>query len=429
MKSRLTSFRAGLFAAAGMTFIVLTGQVQAAVVQAASSSFIDVSTAVTKAAAGDTVSIPAGKSTWTSTLNVTKPITISGAGATSTVLTGNLLISVILSVDAPLRITGIGFASPTNSGVRVLVRGKTSAGTYATISQLRLDHCRFTAGTRAIHVSGWVEGVIDHNEFYNCNIGIGVSGDDNASWTRAVQPGSIHCVCIEDNTFTLDDTITLAPSQSIYCQEGARVTARHNKVDTTQMTKYDGVFFDSHGNQPGASTVDDACAPVINNGIRGQPLIEMYENVVDVHHTWQHADFRGGTVFSYNNHYSYLSGSVGGTLVLKEEEVAPYGVFTPLRTSTNGGYPANDQINNSHFWGNTMTYAGTTKSITNASLKYPTEEGVFIKAGRDYWMGPPSSTTGSPLGKYYPYNPLKYPHPLAGSTLAPPTDLRLTSGG
>ncbi len=335
----------------------------------------------------------------------------------------------MLSIDAPLRITGIGFNSTTsNSGVHVLIRGKTSNGTYATISKLRVDHCKFTGGTRALYASGWVEGVVDHNTFYNCNIGIGVSGDDNASWARPIQPGTVHAVCIEDNTFLCDNNISAAPAQSIYCQEGARVTARRNTLDTTRMTSYDGVFFDSHGNQPGASPIKDACAPVTGNAMRGEPLVEVYENTVNVHHTWQHADYRSGVVFVYNNHYSYLSGVVGGTLVLKEEEVAPYGVFNPLRTLTYGGYPANDQINNSHFWGNTMTYKGVspnvTTNITTATLKCPTQEAAFIKAGRDYWMSPPSSTTGNPVGKYYPYTPLVYPHPLV-SSLAPPTNLTI----
>jgi hypothetical protein len=402
----------------------LRDPVAAATIQAASPSLVDVSTAVAKAANGDTVSIPAGSSSWAGTLNITKPITLQGAGADGTILTRNgAVISCTLQIDAPIRITGIGFTNTTTSSSSVMVNGKKANGVNATISRLRIDHCKFYLGKRSLTLNGWVEGVIDHNTYVNCNIGVGVAGDNNASWTRPIQPGSIHTLCIEDNTFLYDNNISSAPNQSIYCQEGARVTVRRNTMDSTLMTKYNGMFFDSHGNSPSGSPILDACASVTNNGIRGQPLLEVYENIVNVHHTWQHADYRGGVAFVYNNHYSYLSGAVGGTLVLKEEEVGPYGVFNPLRTLTSGGYPANDQIGNSHFWGNTMTYKGVTTNITNATLKCPTEESAFIKEGRDYWMSPPSSTTGKPLGQYYPYTPLVYPHPLVTSTLAPPTNL------
>ena len=55
---------------------------------ALSPSYTDVNNAVASAASGDTVNVPAGTATWSSTLAIgTKAISLIGAGAGSTVIT------------------------------------------------------------------------------------------------------------------------------------------------------------------------------------------------------------------------------------------------------------------------------------------------------------------------------------------------------
>ena len=61
---------------------------QAATINAFSPSYNDVSSAIASAQDGDTVQIPAGSATWTSTLKVgSKGIAIIGAGSDDTIIT------------------------------------------------------------------------------------------------------------------------------------------------------------------------------------------------------------------------------------------------------------------------------------------------------------------------------------------------------
>src|ERR1700720_710080 len=62
------------------------GEVEGAVINARSASLADVNSAVASASDGDTVAVPAGSASWTSTLSVTKGITLQGAGSDTTVI-------------------------------------------------------------------------------------------------------------------------------------------------------------------------------------------------------------------------------------------------------------------------------------------------------------------------------------------------------
>src|SRR2546428_159765 len=66
------------------------GTLWAATINAASCSQANVNSAITSAVDGDTVTIPAGTCSWTTTLTITKGITLLGAGAGSTVLQDNV---------------------------------------------------------------------------------------------------------------------------------------------------------------------------------------------------------------------------------------------------------------------------------------------------------------------------------------------------
>src|ERR1700731_4595842 len=59
-------------------------------IAAKSVSFADVSSAVNLASNGDTVTVPAGTATWTSTLTITKNISLIGAGIGQTIITNNV---------------------------------------------------------------------------------------------------------------------------------------------------------------------------------------------------------------------------------------------------------------------------------------------------------------------------------------------------
>lgn len=67
-------------------FCGLISRVNGAVFEAKSVSLSDVQAAIRAAKDGDTVTVPAGTATWTSTLNITNNITLQGAGAASTII-------------------------------------------------------------------------------------------------------------------------------------------------------------------------------------------------------------------------------------------------------------------------------------------------------------------------------------------------------
>src|SRR5713226_8536946 len=70
--------------------MIFCGQADATTVTAKSVSLADVGSAVGSAREGDTVMVPAGTASWTSTLTITKGITIEGAGNDKTVILDDL---------------------------------------------------------------------------------------------------------------------------------------------------------------------------------------------------------------------------------------------------------------------------------------------------------------------------------------------------
>lgn len=373
---------------------------------AASVTLSDVAAAVSASAEGDTVMIPAGAAVWANTLTVTKGITLCGAGTNATTITrtNEAVFKFKLASTAPLRVTQMAFEGGWNYPViRLHGSGVSDAG--AAITAFRVDHCQFKGGGRAVNPRGWCYGVVDHCLFVNCNIAVGPSGDNNASWARPIEPGSTNAVYIEDNRFVI---INANPNEQIYHQEGARTVTRFNEFDGKSNTAYNTVFFDSHGNMSSSAT-----NPATWLDYRGQPVLEVYGNTFSMHHSYQFFHIRGGSVIVYSNTLTYASGGKPHQFRMTEEEGWQTAFFVPLQTN----WPALDQHKNSFFWGNTLNGA----PITNVTLSYPAgSDALFIQQNRDYWMEAPNLTNGSPAGIYANYKPLVYPHPLVAADLPPP---------
>ncbi|OGD57431.1 hypothetical protein A3I57_02195 [Candidatus Beckwithbacteria bacterium RIFCSPLOWO2_02_FULL_47_23] len=399
-------------------------------VTAASCSYADVTSAITSASAGDTVTVPAGICTWTSTLTIKKGINFVGAGSSSTTITNTVSNTVIITLvsDVAIRISGFKFDKGTNlNGTfnAIYIDGKTD-GSFG-LTKLRIDNNIFNKGTRTVYAHGWVEGVIDHNSFVNCNICVGIAGDNTYSWNRPITAGTTNSLFIEDNTFTINNSTDREPNQPIYHQEGGRSVTRYNTFDGTAYTNGNTIWYDSHGNWGDiiAGTPD----------YRGQPILEIYNNVMKGHHSYEMVDFRGGSVLFYNNTLSYTTGSVPTINLREEESWTSGGQFCPS-CPVFTVWPSWDNLTNSFFWNNTSN--GVTIDESNYStyitLKVPDKEAEFIQKDRDYFVHAPQSSGGkstyptvpgkydmtfssSVANAYYPYTPYAYPHPLA---IAPP---------
>jgi len=420
-----------IFPQFGFGFLAFSGISHAATINASSCSQSDVQSAVNAASNGDIVQVPSGNCIWNSTFILTKGITLMGAGASSTIITygsgADPMVEISLPADLPIRISGIKFDLLANPGIyrtAIDVGGKTD-GSFG-LTRLQIDHCAFNKGATVIRIGGWVYGVIDNNTLTNADRGILLVGDDNYAWERPIAAGKANAMFIEDNNFILNDNVDRDPNEQIYHQEGARSVVRYNTFDSRNMTIYDSCLYDSHGNQNYyTGTSED---------FRGQPIVEVYENKLYIHHSYRITYFRGGSILFYNNKFTYESGSAPTAIALSEEESWQIAFFNPLATI----WPAQDQINNSFFWGNTLNGF----PITNIPLN-ETQDATFIQKDRDYFMNAPQATggketytgraggamtfSGSGANAYYPYTSYLYPHPLrtGSSAPSPPRNLRI----
>jgi hypothetical protein len=353
-------------------------------VNAASASYADVLSAYNAASPGDTVSIPPGTATWTSTLDIRKRIQLVGAGVGVTVLQCSGNIIDLSGASDGSRITGLEIGS-----------GVQSISLTGGVEELRIDHCRFVGVTTAIQSNGHNTGVVDHNIFLNCKGELlKIYGDNNAAATFPFPMGTRDALFFEDNTFTV---ATQTLSHIITSNSGARYVVRHNVLNDSKLGAGWRDTIDAHGYCEIAG--------------RGSFTWEVYENTFnfpdeDVGRIFH---FRGGQGIVFNN---TVNGSASWPLV-----VTDYRGQAGCDTCYSGcgvyptGYPLKDQINHTYIWNNTV--GGSPMHIESNSPD-------FVKLGRDYFDTAPAG-----------YTPYTYPHPLTtqepatSSTIPlPPTNVR-----
>jgi len=378
---------------------------------------------IAKTSDGDTVFIPPGTCTWTTPITITKSIYLIGAGPTSTIINhgyaGNL-IEIYLSTDVDVRISGLSFVQASNPGrTAIQITGK-KTGTFA-YTKVRIDNNKFERGSRTVHAVGWVEGLIDNNTFLNCNIGIGASGDDNYSWTRAITASTANALFIENNTFTTTNDIDRSPNQAVYVQQGGRVVTRYNTFDSSTYSNGDSSHFDSHGNQFYYGT----------GTFRGQPIIEIYNNVFKAHHSYGPFDIRSGSSLIHHNTFTTVTGAY--RIEFWEQEAWETQSFNPLDTV----WPAEDQVTNTFFWANTVNGVTVTDdNIATYLIRNGVQDYTFIRDGYELFAHEPAATGGKSTytdrpgaagngadgtmtfssegaNAYYPYTEYTCPHPLA----------------
>lgn len=404
------------------SIILLAGlavRVNSAVIAASDSSQASVSNAVELASVGDTVSVPSGSSTWTNWLKLLKPVSLIGAGTNSTIIQHNISISSPFSSGnrPPLiwlhytntdtvRISGFRFLCNTNQGVY------SDPITFASnpVNWLRFDHCTVQdAYSRSLELLGRIYGVIDHCLFTNCFLTIEPTSGHDKEWAQFTAPlyslGSISNIVVENCTIAYAG-IAGGPAPMAVGQ-GGHYVFRYNILTNYGPTSQDGL--DVHGNNY-YSGYDAGYTNTSQPGWRGSLGAEIYCNqFYMLANSYRSMKLRGGTCLVFSNQFF---GPANGTFIqLDEEESWDTGGFDPIRTN----WPAQDQITNSFFWGNTFNGTATNDVrpyVPSGFTATNNPVSVFVQQDRDYWLESPSVSNGSIPGNMASYIALLYPHPL-----------------
>ena len=332
---------AGLVAGILMTVL---GQAEAATINAKSVSLPDVSSAIASAHDGDTVVVPPGTASWTSTLTIAKGIMLEGAGNDKTVILDEVpreesreqparrsqpegpkqqsperpggavsaqpmappgqarrkvgssrgLMKIQLTPSQSFRLTGFTFRYG-SSTMRVTDALLHIDGTCPSV---RVDHCHFDQLYRVgILFQGWIYGVVDHCRWdgranagtvqamvvnNGATWGGGANNYGDGSWATPTDFGSQKFLFIEDNIFNNLGTVQTTPM--IDCQDGGRYVSRHNQF-------FNCVMMSGHGTESGGRH-------------RGQRAIEFYNNAATVTIPQSIGLTRSGTILYHDNSWT-----------------------------------------------------------------------------------------------------------------------------
>jgi len=225
---------------------VLYSTTQAKTITALSCSEKDVQAAIHSASNGDTVKVPPGSCTWTSTVTISNSQQITLAGTDSTTITFNGgYLDVTAGMVSNTFITGFIFnGSYTNGDSPIAIHTFMSPPSLT----FRFHHNLLNGGNPSgpatfINTDGNGPGLIDHNTF-SCSHGademVHVDGNgavSDSGWTNAVVPGGADMTFLEDNVFIESSAVIGSAFQSYY---GARTVARHNTFTNAQIDQHGG---------------------------------------------------------------------------------------------------------------------------------------------------------------------------------------------
>ena len=369
-----------LFVVSLASFFASFAETHAATVTASSCSSADVSTAITSASAGATVTIPAGSCAWSNNLTITKGINLIGAGIGKTVITAsNGAFSyqpADRTLNTPFRVSG--FTLSLGGGTGVLIRLGPPAPYQPSPDQtkIRIDHNRFTNGApsnttaHAMWIYGGMYGVADNNTFdniyYPMNHDAFLSGTQyGGQWSW----NTWHLTYGEpDNNLYFEDNIITLPADGngqtnlSQCQFSGRYAYRYNTI--TQNG--DGQpMFDAHGNN-GGTTADQNTMWSCFGG-------EIYGNQINTGgYNGQFVNQRGGEMAAFYNNFN------GGGMA-----------FTPTEEYTDTAVPATPEpmhVHNSYYWNNRINLSGSVigAPITK-QLNYANEPLPVPSQNQDFW--------------------------------------------
>jgi len=443
----------------------------AATINAKSASYSDVASAITSASPGDTVIVPAGSVTWSSTLNITKGINLIGAGIGNTVITRGVSGSLITYIPAnwdlniPFRISGfsINMGDWSGSDIAAIVLGQNvKAAPYTAQTNIRIDNNRVYTGTvnqnaHFMIYRGAMYGVVDNNivegftyMMRNINTASGSNWWDNRDKAGiGYNPGDQYVLIFEDNTFTFGSNwISNGITNS---QFSGRYLLRYNTINPALDA---WPLLDLHGYQYSEMHSSFGAEVYGNLIVGGSKSGSLYQT-------------RGGKSLVFCNNWTG-TGSPG------------ISITTSAVSCPAAEYVELEMVNNSYFWGNRrnttgglvgsslddggLSCGGRTRpaegtdffdDTTSSGVRCGTEatKPATCTVGQGYWATTQSCTnlTGmvgakptTPIsGALYKctapntwtefYKPYTYPHPLRSGELpklaapAAPTGLKIGS--
>lgn len=455
-----------IFAILGFCYSPFMLESRADTRMAASCSFPDVSSAVSSAAVGDTIRVPAGSCTWTSTLGITKGIAIIGAGIGNTVITRSGT-NALISIDPAdysdtinlYRVSGFTLDLNTtvaaSAALHIGTNYKLWSSPTPSLPKVRIDHVRFTnahsTGAQAIMNYATMSGVVDNCVFDDVYYPIRTDSGDAGGEIRSqalltyVLPywdlGNDYKIYFEDNNFS---GMWDGGTQSIVadCQWGGSYAMRYNTI----TLGYPGQpLFDAHGYGNSAYV---ACFgtelygnKIIYSGSGGANLASLRggKNVVFAN------DHGGPSAANGTNYYQEQCPSEkyvqlihdSYTFLNRQNTNGPLlGTSTSIQTSCNG-------LNNIPTKGRDYFDDKTNSGVRCGTLaNIPTT----CTAGQGYWAtmqscsnlaGMVGTNPATPLsGTLYKciatntwaafYKPYTYPHPFRGDAggLIPPQGFR-----
>jgi microcompartment protein CcmK/EutM len=244
--------------------------VNAAIINAASCSQSDVQIAITGAADGDTVLIPAGSCSWTTGVSWSNQnIKVIGAGIGNTVINWTGSSGRPFSIGMTTGTSGTSSAGTTVKKVTwrlssLTINGATSGDEVISISSLnsnnstpimgwRVDHLSIDISSVAAHgvfVYGITWGLIDHFTFTGGTGSIGVilysylnrettNTAGATSWGMALNLGSDEAVYVEDSTFPFINAIVTNSAMNDMGY-GAAIVVRHCTITATEFLAHTG---------------------------------------------------------------------------------------------------------------------------------------------------------------------------------------------
>jgi hypothetical protein len=425
----------------------------AATINSTNCSLAAVQSAVSQAGPGDTVNVPSGTCTWTSTLDIDKGIDLIGTGMGATTIRNNAGGEYLINYDPadysrndPIRISGFTFDLD-NKGPGIHLGAHAKSPPFTVQTKARIDHNRFynapNSGFQAIWNRGTVRGVVDSNVFegiaYPMRADPGVGGSSWWDYFPIVQHGiADENLYFEDNNFT---GVSLGIVSD--CQWSGRYVFRYNTISIPPAAHGSYPLFDMHGNQPGGGEMyscfgGEIYGNKIDAGIYGVDLL----------------DQRGGRALVFGN--SVTAGDGAYIQVREEYSDSP---------TTN---PVPQHVTQSYYWNNWNNRSGTLTRIEggesqdccnaiaedseyyNTAVPFDGTAGIgcgrladrpsTCTAGVGYWVTEQScssltgmvgaNSTSKISGTLYRctatntwtayFTPLAYPHPLREGNLCTP---------